>query len=108
MINGWKEDSNLLIDDILKVYNGSSVNGFVLTDISRDGMLEGLDISLINDFVSRTSKKIIVGGGLSNYQDLYRLKEINSSKLEGVIAGKSYYSGSIEIHQALEILKINA
>jgi phosphoribosylformimino-5-aminoimidazole carboxamide ribotide isomerase len=108
MINGWKEDSNLLIDDILKVYNGSSVNGFVLTDISRDGMLEGLDISLINDFVSRTSKKIIVGGGLSNYQDLYRLKEINSSKLEGVIAGKSYYSGSIEIHQSLEILKINA
>ena len=108
MIKGWKEDSTLLIDDILKTFNGSSVNGFILTDISRDGMLEGLDIDLINGFISKTSKKIIVGGGLSNYQDLYNLKKINSPKLEGVIAGKSYYSGSIEIHLALDILNINA
>ena len=108
MIKGWKEDSNLLIDDVLKIYNESSVNGFILTDISRDGMLKGLDKNLINNFISKTSKKIIVGGGLSNYQDLYNLKKINSSKLEGVIAGKSYYSGSIEIHQALQILNTNA
>jgi len=108
MIKGWKEDSNLLIDDVLKIYNESSVNGFILTDISRDGMLKGLDKNLINNFISKTSKKIIVGGGLSNYQDLCNLKKINSSKLEGVIAGKSYYSGSIEIHQALQILNTNA
>ena len=108
MINGWKEDSNLLIEDVLKVYNESSVSGFILTDISRDGMLKGLDMNLINNFISKTSKKIIVGGGLSNYQDLYNLKKINSSKLEGVIAGKSYYSGSIEIHQALQILNTDA
>ena len=108
MIKGWKEDSNLLIDDVLKIYNESSVNGFILTDISRDGMLKGLDMNLINNFISKTSKKIIVGGGLSNYQDLYNLKKINSSKLEGVIAGKSYYSGSIEIHQALQILNTDA
>ena len=108
MIRGWEEDSKLLIGDILKLYNESLVNGFILTDISRDGMLEGLDIDLINDSISKTSKKIIVGGGLSNYQDLHNLKKINSSKLEGVIAGRSYYSGNIEIHQALEILNINA
>ena len=108
MIKGWKEDSNLLIEDVLKVYNESSVSGFILTDISRDGMLKGLDMNLINNFISKTSKKIIVGGGLSNYQDLYNLKKINSSKLEGVIAGKSYYSGSIEIHQALQILNTDA
>ena len=108
MIRGWKEDSNLLIDDILKLYNESSVNGFILTDISRDGMLEGLDVNLISDFISKTNKKVIVGGGLSNYQDLYNLLKINSSNLEGIIAGKSYYSGNIEIHQALKILNINA
>jgi phosphoribosylformimino-5-aminoimidazole carboxamide ribonucleotide (ProFAR) isomerase len=108
MIKGWKEDSELSIDEILKFYYGSPINGYILTDISRDGMLEGLDINLINDFVAKTSKKIIVGGGLSNYQDLHNLKEINSCNLEGVIAGKSFYSGNIEIHQALEILNINA
>jgi len=108
MIKGWEEDSKLSIDDILKLYNESSINGYILTDISRDGMLEGLDIDLINSFISKTSKKIIVGGGLSNYQDLHNLKKINSSKLEGVIAGKAYYSGTIEIHLALEALNINA
>ena len=108
MIKGWKEDSELSIDEILKVYNESSVNGFIFTDISRDGMLEGLDIDLINSLVSKTSKKIIVGGGLSSYQDLYNLKKINSSNFEGVIAGKAYYSGKIKINQALEILNINA
>ena len=97
-----------LIDDVLELYSESPVNGFILTDISRDGMLNGLDINLISDFVSKTSKKIIVGGGLSNYQDLHNLKKINCSNLEGVIAGKSYYSGNIEIHQALKILNINA
>lgn len=108
MIRGWKEESSFLIDDVLELYSESSVNGFILTDISRDGMLNGLDINLISDFVSKTSKKIIVGGGLSNYQDLHNLKKINCSNLEGVIAGKSYYSGNIEIHQALKILNINA
>ena len=108
MIKGWKEESSFLIDDVLELYGESSVNGFILTDISRDGMLEGLDINLINDFVTKTYKKIIVGGGLSNYQDLHNLKKINCSNLEGVIAGKSYYSGNIEIHKALEILNINA
>ena len=108
MIRGWKEESSFLIDDVLELYSESSINGFILTDISRDGMLNGLDINLISDFVSKTSKKIIVGGGLSNYQDLHNLKKINCSNLEGVIAGKSYYSGNIEIHQALKILNINA
>ena len=108
MIKGWEEDSKLLIGEILELYNESLVSGFILTDISRDGMLEGLDIDLINDSISKTSKKIIVGGGLSNYQDLHNLKKINSSKLEGVIAGKSYYSGNIEINQALKILNTNA
>ena len=108
MINGWKESSMLSTNDVLKLYNESLVHGFILTDISRDGMLEGLDVDLINEFILKTPKKIIVGGGLSNYQDLYNLKKINCSKLEGVIAGKSYYSGIIEIHQALEILNTNA
>ena len=93
---------------ILKIYKDSSLNGFILTDISRDGMLEGLNIKLINNFISRTKKNIIVGGGLTNYKDLYNLKKINCSNLEGVIAGKSLYSGNIEIDKALKIMATNA
>ena len=108
MINGWVEDSKLSVNDILKTYNESSIKGFIFTDISRDGMLEGLDTKLINNFISRTNKNIIVGGGLTNYEDLYNLKKINYSNLEGVIAGKAFYTGKIEIDKALKIMDSNA
>ena len=47
---------------------------------------------------------MIVGGGLTNYDDLNKLKNLNNKNLEGVIAGKSFYSGSIEIKRGLQIL----
>ena len=108
MIKGWVEDSKLTINDFLNIYNESAINGFILTDISRDGMLKGLDTKLINNFISRTNKNIIVGGGLKNYYDLYNLKKINSSNLEGVIAGKAFYSGNIKLDKALQIIDPNA
>ena len=108
MIKGWVESSRITIDQVLNYYESSDIKGFILTDIERDGMLEGLNIDLINKNILKTNKSIIVGGGLSNYDDLINLKNISSSNLEGVIAGKSFYSGNIEVAKALEILKTNA
>jgi len=104
MIKGWVENSEESVDDIISFYNSSFIKGFIFTDISRDGMLRGIDLDLINNFISKTDKDIIVGGGLSTYEDIINLKKINSPNLEGVIAGKSFYSGNIKINKALEIL----
>ena len=108
MIKGWTENSNLDVDDIMDFYNVGPTKGFILTDISRDGMLEGLDTKLIKNLLKLTKKNIIVGGGLSNYKDLHNLKSMNADNLEGVIAGKAYYSGNILIDKALEVLNTNA
>ena len=108
MVKGWVESSEFKINDILEAYDTSLIKGYILTDISRDGMLQGLDMNLINKYASITKKKLIVGGGLSNYEDLRNLNKIPYTNLEGVIAGKSYYSGSIEVDKALKILKSNA
>ena len=107
MVKGWLEESKTSLENIFKIYNNSSVKGFILTDISRDGTLNGLDIALIKALVSKTNKNVIVGGGLSNYSDLKVIKNysIDNSNLEGVIAGKSFYSGNIEIRKALNLLK---
>ena len=105
MIKGWVEDSKLTIDNLISNYSDSSIRGFIFTDISRDGLLvSGLNINLIKDLFSKTNKNIIVGGSLSNYGDLENLKNVaNKNKnLEGVIAGKSIYSGKIEIKTALQ------
>jgi phosphoribosylformimino-5-aminoimidazole carboxamide ribotide isomerase len=108
MIKGWTENSKLDIVDVIDFYNLAPVKGFILTDISRDGMLEGLDLKLINKLLKLTQKNVIVGGGLSNYEDLRNLKKIKENNLEGVITGKSYYSGNISIDKALEVLNSNA
>lgn len=108
MIKGWTENSNLHVNNIIDFYNTSLIKGFILTDISRDGMLEGLDINLIKNLIILTKKNIIVGGGLSNYQDLLTLKNIKNNNLEGVIAGKSFYSGNITINKAIKLINSNA
>lgn len=104
MIKGWIENSNYKLEDMLTNFNSTKVRGFILTDISRDGMLQGLDTKLIEETIGKTKKKLIVGGGLSSYSDLHNLINLSSENLEGVIAGKSFYSGNISIHKALKIL----
>lgn len=108
MIKGWVEQSNQTIDNFLNFYKACDLKGYIFTDISRDGMLNGLDIKLIKNFISKTKKNIIVGGGLTNYKDLHNLKNLVCENLEGVISGKSFYSGNIEIYKALNILDSNA
>lgn len=108
MMNGWVKDSRLKIQDILNLYKNTNIRGYVFTDIARDGMLEGLDMKLIESFVKKTDKHLIVGGGLSNYEDLHNIKNANYFNIEGVISGKSFYSGNIKIDKALKIFKENA
>ena len=108
MIRGWVEESNLHVNDLFNAYNTSFIKGFILTDISRDGMLSGLDTNLFKSLINKTQKNIIVGGGLSNYDDLYNLQNLKEKNLEGVIAGKSFYSGSINVKKAINIFKSNA
>ena len=108
MIKGWVESSNLFLDFVINDYLAYPIKGYILTDISRDGMLGGLNFSLIKDLTWKTRKNIIVGGGLSNYDDLNELNKIKCNNLEGVIAGKSFYSGKIKINKALNILDKNA
>ncbi len=104
MISGWTKKTNYETIDIFNKYNKSKIRGFILTDVSRDGMLNGLNMEMINKNLKLTKKKLIVGGGLKSYDDLINLKQINDINLEGVIAGKSYYVGNIQIKKALEIL----
>ena len=110
MIKGWTEETQLNLFNIFKTYNESKIRGYVLTDISRDGMMQGLNFELINKNLSQTSKSMVFGGGLSDYNDLKTLKNMNSKfkNIEGVIAGKSFYSGAIEIKKSINILNSDA
>ena len=108
MIKGWVEKSHFTPENIFQTYDASSIRGYVLTDIEKDGMLTGLNQKMISTNVSLTNKKLIVGGGLKNYFDLEQLRNIKSDNLEGVIAGKSFYVGNIDLKEAQKVLNGNA
>ena len=108
MVKGWKEESKLTIDEILEEYNQTEIKGYIITDIKNDGMLKGLDLEFIKKIVNKINqykkfdKKIIIAGGLTNYDDLKKLKEIK--RVDGVISGKSFYVGNIDLVKAQQIL----
>ena len=108
LIKGWVEESDFTPEKIFQTYDASSIRGYVLTDIEKDGMLSGLNQKMISINVSLTRKKLIVGGGLKNYLDLKQLRNIKSDNLEGVIAGKSFYVGNIDLKEAQNVLDGNA
>ncbi len=109
MLKGWKEKSTLNIQEILNIYNKSSIKGYVVTDIKNDGMLMGLNIDFIKNTAknienNNKNKKIIIAGGLTNYEDINNLTKLQFKNIEGIISGKSFYVGNIDLKKAQEIL----
>ena len=113
MVKGWKEKSNLQVDDILNLYNKTNIKGYIITDIENDGMLQGLRTAFLDKIISKinklnnTKKKIIIAGGLTNYEDVKKLKLLNFKNVEGIISGKSFYVGNIDIQRAQKIMDSN-
>ena len=108
MIKGWKEESNFTPEKLFETYDNTNVRGYVLTDIEKDGMLTGLNQEMIEDNLKLTKKKMIVGGGLKDNSDIEKLTNIKYNNLEGVIAGKSFYVGNIDLKKAQKTLDSNA
>ena len=97
MVNGWNKQTKLETKDVFKIYNLSNIRGYVLTDVENDGMLSGLNLKIIKKNLKLTTKKLIVGGGLGSYKDLENLNKISNDNLEGVIIGKAFYVGDIDL-----------
>ena len=108
MIKGWVEESNFTPAKLFHTYDESNIRGYILTDIEKDGMLTGLNHEMISKNALLPNKRLIVGGGLKDNFDLEKLRNIKSDNIEGVIAGKSFYVGNIDLKEAQKILDRNA
>ncbi len=110
MIDGWVEDSKLTTLNINQIYEDSDIRGYIITDVSRDGTMEGLNLRALYMLLDLLKKRTIIGGGLSSYKDLKALRVNTNSiegritNLEGVILGKAFYLGEIEIKKGNKIL----
>lgn len=99
-VDGWTAGSSLRLDDALRRYAAASA--FVVTDISRDGMLVGPDLAGLVAAAAVTTVPIIASGGVGSLDDLRELRD--ARVIAGVIVGRALYEGKFGISEALSVV----
>ena len=100
---GWAEVSNIKACELAKIYADAGVEAIICTDISKDGMLSGVNVKFSEEIAKSSGIKTIASGGVKDLSDIKVLKQ--SGKIYGVIVGKAYYEGSIDLKEAFLITK---
>ena len=101
--DGWLEKSDVSLDNFLKQLEKNSVTEIVLTDVSKDGMLSGVNIELIENILEKTNISVIASGGISSLNDIDKICGINSNRISGMIIGKAIYEGRITIEDLVKL-----
>jgi phosphoribosylformimino-5-aminoimidazole carboxamide ribotide isomerase len=99
-LHGWTEASGVRIDHVLDRYAAADV--FVVTDIGRDGTLEGLDFAGLAVLAGRSPLPIVASGGVGSLDDLRRLAHIEG--VAGVITGRALYEHRFDVAEAIDVL----
>lgn len=99
-IRGWTEQSSLDAFSFCRRMEEIGVSTVIVTDISRDGMLEGANRELYENMTRNLSIRLIASGGVSDIEDVAALK---AAGLYGAIIGKAYYTGAIDLRTAVEV-----
>ena len=96
-INGWMEDSEILLDDFLQYYTEAGIKNVLCTDISRDGMLQGPSTPLYRKIMEAHPQcHLIASGGVSCIKDIIELDEAG---IPAVVFGKAIYEGRIDLQE---------
>ena len=101
-IKGWLESSAYTLDEFLLKMQRIGVRTIICTDISRDGAMRGANLELYRELSKKYSMQIIASGGVSTMDDVKKLREMD---LYGAIVGKAYYTGAIDLSEAIEVAK---
>ena len=103
-VEGWAESSELTVIELAKRFEDAGVAAIIYTDIDRDGILTGLNISATLDLAKAVSIPVIASGGLASIDDVKRLLEPDCAGLEGAITGRALYDGRLDPAEALALI----
>ena len=101
-IKGWLETSAVTLEAFLEKMQAIGVKNVICTDISRDGAMRGTNLALYRELSRKYSLDITASGGVSSLEDVCQLRQMD---LYGAIIGKAYYTGAIDLKEALEVAK---
>lgn len=97
---GWAESADVQALEIATRFEGMGVSAIVYTDISRDGMMQGVNVDATMQLAEAISIPVIASGGVTDISDIHRLCDVSKSGIEGVIIGRALYEGTINLQEA--------
>ena len=104
-VEGWAATSELSALEIAKRFEDVGVAAIIYTDVTRDGMLQGLNLDATIALAEATSIPVIASGGLASLDDIRALLQPRAKKLEGAIAGRALYDGRLDAAEALKLIR---
>jgi phosphoribosylformimino-5-aminoimidazole carboxamide ribotide isomerase len=107
-VAGWAETSKLAADEVARRFADAGVAAIVYTDISRDGLLKGLNLDATIALAERVVIPVIASGGLASLDDVKALLAPRARQLAGAIAGRALYDGRLDPAQALALIRGNS
>lgn len=99
---GWTRDSGDLWE-VLARLDAAGASRYVVTDVTKDGTLQGPNIALLRSVLERTRKPVVASGGVAHLDDLRALRDLVPLGLEGAIVGKALYAGAFTLTEALDV-----
>jgi phosphoribosylformimino-5-aminoimidazole carboxamide ribotide isomerase len=104
-VEGWAETSQVTALEIAQRFEDAGVAAIIFTDISRDGLLKGLNLEATIALADRISIPVIASGGLASIEDVKAMLQPNARKLAGAIAGRALYDGRLDPAAALNLIR---
>ncbi len=99
---GWTQDGGDLWE-VLDRLEAAGCSRYVVTDVTKDGTLQGPNIELLRQVAERTEKPVVASGGISSLDDIAALRELVPHGVEGAIVGKALYAGAFTLAAALDV-----
>lgn len=101
-LRGWEKISNIEAVDLALKVSEMGVERIVYTDISRDGMLSGINLEATRQIAETSGVKVTASGGVASLDDIYAVKELEQYGVDSLIIGKALYEGVFTLEEALD------
>jgi phosphoribosylformimino-5-aminoimidazole carboxamide ribotide isomerase len=101
--HGWQETSRVDAVDLGHQMHALGIQHVIFTDISRDGMLNGVNVEATSRFGDVTGLKVIASGGVAGIADIEALKDHEYYNIEGVVVGQAIYTGNLDLRAAIDL-----
>ncbi len=99
-VEGWAEVSDMRATDLAKEFANAGVEAIICTDVSRDGMMTGVNVDFTVEIAKASGVETIASGGLKDMTDIYALIEAGC---DGTIVGKAFYEGTLDLEKAFKV-----